>query len=114
MSPKWKKPSTDAPGNPDRSLKKRLALATVAASLGVSLGVPVGDVLAQDLVSESLPVYTLKEQVKEGMEELDQATEEGKSEAESVQHKSDSFQFKLEKPVSDQLKWDKPTSDQFK
>jgi len=39
QSPSEQKPS-------GRSLKKNLAIAAVAASLGVSLGVPVGDVFA--------------------------------------------------------------------
>ena len=46
-----------------RSLKKNLAVATVAASLGVSLGVPVADVLAANERLSSPP--TLSRQDKD-------------------------------------------------
>ena len=41
-----------------QNLKKKLAIATMAASLGVSLGVPVGDVLADDVKAGSPPGYS--------------------------------------------------------
>jgi hypothetical protein len=40
--------STNKQKGTGRSLKKNLAVAAVAASLGISLGVPVQDVLAAD------------------------------------------------------------------
>jgi len=46
------------PGESGRSLKKNMAVAAVAASLGLSLGVPVGDALAQDEKVQSPPGYT--------------------------------------------------------
>ena len=41
-----------------QNLRKKLAIATMAASLGVSLGVPVGDVLADDTKASSPPGYS--------------------------------------------------------
>ncbi len=114
MSPIWKKPSAQDHGNHGRSLKKRLAVATVAASLGVSLGVPVSDVLAQDVTSENPPGYTLKDRVNEEMDQLDQATEGDKTSGETQEHKTDSFQIKLNNKVSNQAKWDNIGSDQDK
>ncbi len=40
-----------------RSLKKNIALAAIAASLGISLGVPVGDVFAGNF-GETQPGYS--------------------------------------------------------
>lgn len=51
-----KKSDTRKPG---RSLKKNLAVAAVAASLGLSLGVPVRDALAQGENMDSPPSYTI-------------------------------------------------------
>lgn len=47
------------------TLKKSLAVATVAASLGIALGVNVGDVLAADLRLDSPPPNALSRQDKD-------------------------------------------------
>jgi len=63
----------------------------MAASLGVSLGVPVGDVLAENVLSNNTPALTRQKQV----------SDQGK--IESVQHKDESSQGKIES-VRDELK----------
>lgn len=47
-----------------RSLKKNLAIATVAASLGMSLGVPVCDVLAAGDKLNGPPAYSRQDKFK--------------------------------------------------
>jgi Na+/glutamate symporter len=47
-----------------RSLKKNLAVATMAASLGVSLGVPVADVLAANERLDSPPALSRQDKDK--------------------------------------------------
>jgi hypothetical protein len=49
----------------NHSLKKSLVIATVAASLGMALGVNVGDVLAADLRMDSPPPSALSRQDKD-------------------------------------------------
>ena len=44
----FEKKKTQENGKQERTFKKKLALAAVTASLGLSLGVPVGDALAGD------------------------------------------------------------------
>jgi hypothetical protein len=54
-------PQKHAHGNEtpsDCSLNKKLAIAAIAASLGVSLGVPVGDVVAAGEKMDSPPSYS--------------------------------------------------------
>jgi hypothetical protein len=110
MSPLCEKPTSNDKATPNRSLKKRLAMATVAASLGMSLGVPVGDVLAQDDTA-------LRSRVKGEMEQLEDATKSDKSEVKgevTEQASKESTQIKLNTGESSQFKWDKGGSTQFK
>ena len=97
---KWKKETTDDRKAPNRSLKKRLAVATVAASLGMSLGVPVQEILAQDAGVSNPPGYTVKDRMNEEMDQLEAATSDQEN-AETVD---------MTKESSVQLKWDKQSS----
>lgn len=114
MAPKSKKPSAGEPNPPDRSLKKYLAVATMAASLGVSLGVPVGDALAQDERLSSPPGYTLRDRQKEAMDQLELSTQSDKEGLESSQVKIKSRQTKLNSLESRQGKFKNMDSTQIK
>jgi hypothetical protein len=93
---------------PGRSLKKNLAIAAVAASLGVSLGVPVKDVLAvEGQVSSIQDKQTITSgQLKEDAIQQKLQSKQGK--IESKQDKINAVPNKLEsslqKEVSDQGK----------
>lgn len=92
MKPELQKQSSDEKSEGRRSITKYLAVATMAASLGVSLGVPVVDALAAD--SSSPP--SVKQQKIKG--QTDQSKQIG-----SQQHK-ESNQLKLKQKQSNQLK----------
>jgi hypothetical protein len=100
---KRNKEKEDASTASDRSLKKRLAVATVAASLGVSLGVPVGRVLAQDMEMKNPPGYSVKDRMKEQVDELESATSD-KENAETIDLTKESIQIR-KAPGSVQDKW---------
>ncbi|GAB6095257.1 hypothetical protein JCM14469_15090 [Desulfatiferula olefinivorans] len=111
---KRKKNIADDTTSTDRSLKKRLAVATVAASLGVSLGVPVGRVMAEEAGMKTLPAYSVKDRVAEQMDELDAETS-NQDVGESTEMKKESSMIKWDTnrlPVtgSEQFKWDKQST----
>ena len=85
--------------NAGHSLKKKLAIATMAASLGVSLGVPVADVMAADANLQNPPGVTLQGQQNVASEQLKiKSSVQGK--VESVQGKFRSTQGKIESTQS--------------
>lgn len=88
---------TAAEKNPTgRSLKQNLAVATVAASLGVSLGVQVGEALAVDVRLDS-PPSPVSRQDKDRMT--------------SGQIKlSDQLKMSNQGKFSNQHKWEQPSS----
>jgi len=57
------------PKSAGRSLKKNLAVATMAASLGVSLGVPVADVLAANERLDSPPALSRQDKDNNALEQ---------------------------------------------
>jgi len=87
-----------------QDLKKKLAIATMAASLGVSLGVPVGDVLADDVKASSPPGYSRqdKDNVASGqLKYSNQNKMSNQGKIESVQGKFKSDQVKVEATQKD-------------
>jgi peptidoglycan hydrolase CwlO-like protein len=87
-----------------QDLKKKLAIATMAASLGVSLGVPVGDVLADDAKASSPPGYSRQDKdnaasVQTKLSNQTKMSDQGK--IESVQGKFKSNQGKVESGTTD-------------
>ncbi len=85
-------------------LKKNIAIATMAASLGVSLGVPVGDVLIGDAKADSPPSYSRqdKDNVASGqMKYSNQTKMSNQGKIESVQGKFKSDQMKVESNRTD-------------
>jgi len=122
MESKSQKKSDDRKSG--RSLKKNLAVAAVAASLGLSLGVPVRDALAQGENMESPPSYTIdgtdnvsSENLKSTIESrqgkfkttIESKQGKFKSSVESKQgkFKSGSSQLRLNAIESTQIKLDK-------
>lgn len=99
MDPKFQKQPASEKDKTDRSLKKYLAVATMAASLGVSLGVPVNEVLALDEKMSSPPEYSkqLKENVTSDQIKLKNQSNQGKFK--SSIHKGESTQIKLDQEV---------------
>jgi len=82
-----------------QSFKKNLAIATMAASLGVSLGVPVGDVLAGEVNTSSPPGASIQDKHNVSSEQLkysNQTKMSNQDKIESVQGKFKSDQAKLE------------------
>ena len=94
MKPELQKQSSDTKSEGRRSITKYLAVATMAASLGVSLGVPVVDALAADGPG-SPPAYSKQGKFKS---QTDQEKVRG-----SKQYK-ESNQLKLQQKQSNQLK----------
>ena len=131
MEPKSQKKTDDKKAG--RSFKKNIAMAAVAASLGLSLGVPVGDALAQSENMDSPPSYTLDDNTDSSSENIKSPLESRqgkfkssiesrqgkfkssiesrqgkfKSSLESRQGKVKLNQGKLETSGSTQLEWDK-------
>ena len=112
MAPKSQKQSTNEKNTSDRSLKKYLAVATMAASLGVSLGVPVGDALAQDETLSSPPGYTTRDSQREAFENLEISTQSDSDQNTTIT--KDSKQIKLNKMESRQGKFKSNDSTQIK
>ena len=81
-----------------QSFKKNLAIATMAASLGVSLGVPVGDVLADDARSSSPPGYSRQDKDNVAAGQLKGSNQ---VKIDSVQGKFKSNQVKIESTQKD-------------
>lgn len=103
---------------PGRSLKKNLAVAAVAASLGLSLGVPVRDALAQGENMDSPPSYTMDDTQNISSEKINSPIESRqgkfKTTIESKQGKFKSNQGKLDKRGSSQLRLNAIESTQIK
>lgn len=78
-----------------RSLKKNIAMAAMAASLGLSLGVPVSDALASERMS-SPPDYSVSDKKNVSSEKMKSAIESKQGKIESVQGKFKPAQEKLE------------------
>lgn len=82
-----------------QSFKKNLAIATMAASLGVSLGVPVGEVMADEVKTSSPPGISRqdKDNVASGQLKYSNQTKmSNQGKIESVQGKFKSNQGKVE------------------
>ena len=88
MKSKKSKDITKKQNQPGRSLKKNLAIAAVAASLGVSLGVPVKDVLAVEEQLANQPEYSSAQDK--------QNISAGQHKENSIQQKLNSKQGKIE------------------
>lgn len=99
MEPKSQKQSMNENNTSDRSLKKYLVVATMAASLGVSLGVPVGDVLAQNEKMESPPGYTTQDKQSLQTERMQSSRQSDKGKKMVAPQKKESTQFKFDQQV---------------
>ena len=114
MKSKKSKHITKKQNQPGRSLKKNLAIAAVAASLGVSLGVPVKDVLAVEEQLASQPEYSAiqdkqnisSEQLKENslQQKLKSKQDKLKSTQDKIDSRQDKFKSVQGKIESSQLK----------
>lgn len=83
------------------SLKKNLAVAAVAASLGLSLGVPVSDALANEKM-DSPPGYSVRDKKNVSSEKMKSSVQSNQGKIESSQGKIKANSEKLE---SKQLKF---------
>jgi hypothetical protein len=116
MAPTSKKQTSDTKNTAHRSLKNRLAVATMAASLGVSLGVPVGEALAMDDTLKTPPGYTHRDSRDEAFEQLELSTQADQDDLtkESMQIKLESRQGKFRATDSTQIKLNSVESRQGK
>ena len=114
MESKSQKQSTNGEKTSSRLFKKNLAVATMVASLGVSLGVPVSDALADNERMSSPPGYSRQDNqdvASEQMKFSNQTKISNQAKWKSSQGKIESSQSKLEssqgKIESSQIKLDK-------
>lgn len=85
MKPKVPEQTSDTEKTAGRSLNKYLAIATMAASLGVSLGVPVVDVLASE--GPGSPPSSSRQLKKDAAGQTNKAANQSKQFKESNQGK---------------------------
>ena len=78
-----------------RSLKKNIAVAAVAASLGLSLGVPMSDALANEKM-DSPPGYSVRDKKNVSSEKMKSSAQSNQGKIESSQGKIKANPEKLE------------------
>jgi len=96
MEPKPQKQSTNEKKKSDHSVRKYLAVATMAASMGLSLGVPVGDVLAANERMSSPPDYSVSDKKNVSSEKMKSSVQSNQVKLKSNREKLESNQGKLE------------------